>query len=41
MEERKIDFRLVSHLGEEQEQQSDPSPLPPHGKPARRSKKKY
>lgn len=41
MEERKIDFRLVSHLGEEQEQQSAPSPLPPHGKPARRSKKKY
>jgi len=41
MEERKIDFRLVSHLGEEQEQHSAPSPLPPHGKPARRSKKKY
>ena len=26
---------------EEQEQQSAPLPLPPHGKPARRSKKKY
>jgi len=40
MEERKIDFRLVSHLGEEQ-QQGEVAPLPPRGTPAKRNKKKY
>ena len=40
MEERKIDFRLVSHLGEA-EPAGGPPPLPPRGKPARRTKQKY
>lgn len=40
MEERKIDFRLVEHKGEEEEAPRA-APLPEHGKPAKRSKKKY
>ena len=40
MEERKIDFRLVSHLGEDEPVSGKPT-LPPHGKPAKRSKKTY
>ena len=40
MEERKIDFRLVSHLGED-EPAAGPTPPPPRGKPARRNKSKY
>jgi len=39
MEERKIDFRLVEHKGEEEE--AGPAPLPERGKPAKRAKKKY
>ena len=39
MEERKIDFRLVSHLG--QDEQGGQPPLPPRGTPAKRPKKKY
>ncbi|MET4597215.1 ribonuclease R [Stenotrophomonas sp. 2694] len=39
MEERKIDFRLVEHKGEEEE--AGPAPLPERGKPAKRTKKKY
>ncbi|CRD47441.1 ribonuclease R [Stenotrophomonas indicatrix] len=39
MEERKIDFRLVEHKGEEEVQ--NPAPLPERGKPAKRAKKKY
>jgi len=39
MEERKIDFRLVEHKGEEEVQ--NPAPLPERGKPAKRTKKKY
>lgn len=39
MEERKIDFRLVSHLG--QDEQGGLPPLPPRGTPAKRTKKKY
>ncbi|MFK3844896.1 ribonuclease R [Stenotrophomonas sp. Betaine-02u-21] len=40
MEERKIDFRLVEHKGEEEEAPRA-APLPEHGKPAKRTKKKY
>lgn len=39
MEERKIDFRLVEHKGEEEE--AGAAPLPERGKPAKRAKKKY
>ncbi|WP_049465960.1 ribonuclease R [Stenotrophomonas indicatrix] len=39
MEERKIDFRLVEHKGEEEE--AGPATLPERGKPAKRAKKKY
>ncbi len=39
MEERKIDFRLVEHKGED-EGESLP-PLPERGKPAKRKKEKY
>ncbi|CAH0147075.1 Ribonuclease R [Stenotrophomonas lactitubi] len=39
MEERKIDFRLVEHKGEEEVQ--NPAPLPERGKPAKRTKKQY
>ena len=39
MEERKIDFRLVEHKGEEEA--ASPAPLPERGKPAKRTKKKY
>ena len=39
MEERKIDFRLVEHKGEDE---GDGLPPPPErGKPAKRTKKKY
>ncbi|HEL5053303.1 TPA: ribonuclease R [Stenotrophomonas maltophilia] len=39
MEERKIDFRLVEHKGEEEE--AGLSPLPERGKPTKRRKEKY
>lgn len=39
MEERKIDFRLVEHKGEEEA--DSPPPLPERGKPAKRRKEKY
>jgi ribonuclease R len=38
MEERKIDFRLVEHKGEDE---GDGLPPLPAGKPAKRKKEKY
>jgi ribonuclease R len=40
MEERKIDFRLVEHKGEEEEAPRAP-PLPDFGKAGKRNKKKH
>lgn len=40
MEERKIDFRMVEHKGEEEEG-AGLAPIPERGKPARRGKKQY
>ncbi|GHH48562.1 ribonuclease R [[Pseudomonas] boreopolis] len=40
MEERKIDFRLVERL-DQPEAEDDLPPLPPRGKPAKRTKQKY
>lgn len=39
MEERKIDFRLVEHKGEDEG--DGLPPLPERGKPAKRKKEKY
>lgn len=41
MEERKIDFRLVSKLDGDPAQDEGLPPLPPRGKPAKRTKQKY